>query len=128
MSLAGAAREVSEHASALARLELELARREVGRRATRLAVGLAIGLLAAVLAVLALGFALAAAASGLDAVLPQWAAILVVAGAALLVTIVLGLIAASLLRRGVPVPEQALAEARLTMERLRETDGDGRGD
>ena len=126
MSIAAAASRVRRQVSELAELELELARRELKRESGRLGAGAVLALAAGVLAVLGLGFALAAAAAGLSAVLPAWAAILCVAAAVSLVAAIAGAVGVSLLRRATPVPRQALQEARLTLERVREVSGNGR--
>jgi hypothetical protein len=115
-----AAKEVAEHASTLARLELELAGLEIKRKIG--ALGLGIGLLvgAAVFVFYGLGFGLAAGAAALALALPWWAALLIVFGALLLVALVLGLVGLSSIRKGTPpVPEQAVTEAKLTTEALK---------
>lgn len=115
-----AAKEVAEHASTLARLELELAGLELKRKigALGLGVGLAVG--AGVSLLLAFGFAFAAGAAALALALPTWAALLVVFGALSFIALVLGLVALASIRKGTPpVPEQAVTEARLTTEALK---------
>jgi membrane protein implicated in regulation of membrane protease activity len=85
-------------------------------------MGLGLGLVAgaAILSLFALGFGLAAAAAGIATATPLWAALLIVTGGLLLVTSVLALIGVARLREGTPpVPEQALEEARLTTEALK---------
>ena len=122
-SLGETAREVAEHASALARLEIELAALELKGKLTALAVGIALVLAAAVLALYGLGFALAGGAAGLATTVPMWAALLIVAGALFAVVAILALIAMRSFKRGTPpVPEQAIEEAKLTQEALT---GDG---
>ena len=78
--VAASAREVAERASALTRLELELAQLELKRKASELAVGSALAAGAAVLAAYAVAFLLAAAAAGIATTLPWWAALLIVGG------------------------------------------------
>ncbi|MDQ3891273.1 MAG: phage holin family protein [Actinomycetota bacterium] len=110
-----AVREVAEHASALGRLELELAALELKRKAASLAVGIALALAAAVFGLFALGFALAAAAAALATVLATWLSLLIVCGGLAFLALVLGLVALSGIRRGAPpVPEQAIEEAKET--------------
>jgi hypothetical protein len=117
--LGASAKAVAEHASAISRLEVELATLELKRKATELAVGSALSATAALLGLFALGFAFAAAAAGLATVMPWWAALLVVTGALLLVAAILVLVARSLFRRAAPpVPEGALREVRLTKEAI----------
>ncbi len=120
-----AARNVAEHASALARLELELAAQELKRKVGSLAAGIALLGLAGVIGLIALALAVAGAAAGVATALPTWAALLVVSGGALLLAAVLGLAGVAAVRKWTPpVPEQALAEARKTTEALRSNGGD----
>jgi hypothetical protein len=118
--LGSAAKQVAEHASALARLELELAKLEVGRKLAALGLGIGLGLGAAVLAVFAVAFLLAAAAAALATVISTWLALLVVGGALFLVTGLLGMLALASIKKGTPpVPEQAIREAQLTQTALK---------
>src|ERR687888_826656 len=111
--LGGAAKQVAEHASALARLELELAKLELGRKIAALGLGIGLGVGAAVLALFAVAFLLAAAAAGLATVISTWLALLVVGGALFLVTGLLGILALRSIKKGTPpVPEQAIREAK----------------
>ena len=115
-----AAKQVAEHASALARLELELAKLELARKVASLAKGIALGLAAAVLSLFMLGFLLAAGAAGLDTFMPTWLALLIVGGALLLLVGLLGMLALGAIRKGTPpVPEQAIREAKLTSNALK---------
>jgi Putative Actinobacterial Holin-X, holin superfamily III len=119
-SLGAAAKQVAEHASALVRLELELAKLELTRKVAALVTGIVLGLGAAVLALFMLGFLLAAGAAGLDTFMPTWLALLIVAGALLLLVGLLGLLALGRIRKGTPpVPEQAIREAKLTQAALK---------
>ena len=119
-----AAKQVAEHASALARLELELAKLELTRKVASLAKGIALGLAAAVLSLFMLGFLLAAGAAGLDTFMPTWLALLIVGGALLLLVGLLGMLALGAIRKGTPpVPEQAIREAKLTQSALRSDGG-----
>jgi Putative Actinobacterial Holin-X, holin superfamily III len=124
-SLGGAAKEVAEHASALVRLELELAKLEIGRKVGALGIGIAFGIGAALVAVYAVGFLFATIAAALATFLPTWLALLIVTLFLLLVTGVLGWLALSRIKKGTPpVPEQAIEEAKLTSEALK-SDGSG---
>jgi hypothetical protein len=115
-----AAREVAEHASTLARLELELAALEIKKKVAALGIGIGLVVGAGVFLFYGVGFGLAAGAAGLATVVSTWLALLIVFGALLLVGVVLALVGLSLIKRGTPpVPEQAVAEARLTTEALR---------
>jgi hypothetical protein len=117
--LGDAAKQVAERASTLARLEARLAAVELKEKLSTLSVGIGLGVGAGVFALFGLGFLLAAAAAGLALTLPWWASLLIVGGALVLLALILGLVAAGRLRSGAPVPEQAIAEAKLTTEALR---------
>ena len=118
--LGASAKQVAEHASALARLEIELAVLEVKRKIASLARGIAFGLVAAVLALYALGFGLGSAAAGIATVTSVWAALLIVTGILVLLVALFGALALISIKRGAPLaPEQAIREAKLTSEALR---------
>jgi membrane-bound ClpP family serine protease len=118
--LGAAAKAVSERISAIVRLELDLAVAELKRKVVALGLGIALVLGAAILALFMLGFLLAAAAVALAIVLPTWAALLVTAGILLLVSGALGFVGVTALAKGSPpVPEQAIEEAKLTTEALK---------
>jgi hypothetical protein len=115
-----AAKEVAEHASTLARLELELAALEVKRKVAALGVGIGLVASAGVFLLFALGFGLAAGAAALALVVSTWVALLIVFGALVLFSLLLVLIGRNAIKKGTPpVPEQALEEARLTTRALR---------
>jgi Putative Actinobacterial Holin-X, holin superfamily III len=115
-----AAKQVAEHASALARLELELAGLELKRKAGALGAGAGLGLGAALLALFALGFAFATIAAALALVVDWWLALLIVTVGLVVLAGVLALVAVQLIKRGTPpVPEQAIREAKLTSEALK---------
>jgi membrane protein implicated in regulation of membrane protease activity len=115
-----AAKHVAEHASTLARLELELALLEVKRKVAALGMGIGLSIGAGVLGLFALGFGLAAVAAALALVLPTWAALLIVFGLLVLLSTILLLVGLSAIRKGAPpVPEQAIREAKLTTEAIR---------
>jgi uncharacterized membrane protein YqjE len=116
----GAAKQVAEHASALARLEIELASLELKRKAGALGAGAGLGVGAAVLGLFAFGFLLATITAALSIFLDTWLALLLVTVALLALAGVLGLMALKRVKRGTPpVPEQAIAEAKLTSEALK---------
>jgi hypothetical protein len=119
-SLGAAAKQVAEHAGAVARLEMELATLELKRKVSALGVGIGFAVVAALLGVYALGFGLATVAAALAIFLPTWLALLIVFGALLLLAAVLGLVGLRKIKRGSPpVPEQAIHEAKLTTAALR---------
>jgi hypothetical protein len=118
--LGAAARLVADRARSIVRLELQLAAAELKKKV--IALGLGIGLLvgAALFGVFALGFGLAAAAAAIATAVSTWLALLIVTGGLLLLAGVLGALGIGALRRGTPpLPEQALEEARLTTEALK---------
>jgi membrane protein implicated in regulation of membrane protease activity len=120
LSLSGAARRVADHARSLVRLELELAAAEVKHKLATLAAGIGLGLAAALLGFFAVAFALAAAAAGISTTLPVWEALLIMFGGLVVLAGILAASGVALLRRGSPpVPEQALEEAKLVTEALR---------
>jgi membrane protein implicated in regulation of membrane protease activity len=122
--LSGAARRVSDHARSIVQLELQLAAAEVKRKVVALAAGIGLVVTAAVLGLLALVFGVAAAAAGIATALPVWSALLVMFGGLVLLAGLLGAIGVGFLRKGAkPVPEKAIAEARLTTEALRNGHG-----
>lgn len=122
--LGTAAKQVAEHASSLARLEIELAKLELTRKVTALALGIGLGLGAAVFALFAVGFLLAAAAAALATTISTWLALLLVGAGLFLVTGLLGMLALASVKKGTPpVPEQAIHEAKLTQTALKSDAG-----
>ena len=118
--LGALAKRVAEHASALVRLELELAALELKRKLTTLAVGIGLGIGAAVVAVFALGFLFATVAAALATFLSTWLALLIVTLGLFVLAAVLGLVAVAKIKKGTPpVPEQAIHEAKLTTSALK---------
>jgi hypothetical protein len=119
-TLGRAAKQVAEHASTLARLELELAAMELKAKVAALGIGAVLGVGALFFVFYAIGFAFATIAAALATFMPTWLALLLVtvlliAGAGLL-----GLLAVRSFRRGAPpVPEQAIEEAKLTTAALK---------
>jgi hypothetical protein len=125
-SLGSAAKDVAEHASALVRLELELAKLEIGRKVGALGAGIGLGLGAAVVAVYGIGFLFATIAVALALVLDLWLAMLIVTIGLFAVAALLGVLALGRIKRGTPpLPEQAIEEARLTTEALKHDGDDG---
>jgi hypothetical protein len=122
--LGAAVKEVAERASAIVRLELELAAMELRRKVVSLGLGIALLLGAAVFLVFMLGFVFATIAAALATAMPTWAALLVTTGILFLSSGVLGVLGLAKIKKGTPpVPEQAIREAKLTTEALK---SDGR--
>jgi hypothetical protein len=123
--LGAAAKIVAEHASALVRLEIELATMEIRRKVVALGLGIAFAIGAAVFLVFMLGFLLAAIAAAFATIVSTWLALLITAGILLVLAGVLGALAIGRFRKGTPpVPQQAIREARLTADALK-SDGSG---
>jgi uncharacterized membrane protein len=118
--LGAAARQVAEHASAVARLEVQLAAVELKKKAVALGVGIGLAVGAALFGLLMIGFAFATLAAVFATFLSTWLALLVVTGILFALSGLLGLLAIGRFSKGTPpVPEQALREARLTSEALK---------
>ncbi|HEV2712541.1 MAG TPA: phage holin family protein [Gaiellaceae bacterium] len=118
--LGTSAKLVAEKASAIARLELELAAIEVKRKVV--ALGLGFGLLAGALLVLVygVGFLFATIAAALATFLSVWLSLLIVTAFLFVVTGVLAFVGVKKVQRGTPpVPEQAIDEAKLTTQALK---------
>ncbi len=115
-----AAKQVAEHASTLAKLELELAGLELKQKASALGAGAGLGVGAAVVALYAVGFLFATIAVALAIVVDAWLAVLIVTVGLFLLAGVLGLLARARIKRATPpVPELAIREAKLTSEALK---------
>lgn len=124
-TLGSAAKDVAEHASALVRLEIELAKLEISRKLGSLGIGVGLGAGAALFGLYAVGFLFATIAAGLATVVDVWLALLIVTLFLLAFTGILGLLAFNRIQKGTPpVPEQAIEEAKLTSEALK-SDGSG---
>lgn len=119
-SVGAAAKQVAEHASTLAKLELELAGLELKQKAGSFGAGVGLGVGAALLALYGLGFLFATAAVALALVVDTWLAVLIVSLSLFALAALLGLLAKSRIKRATPpVPEQAIREAKLTTEALK---------
>src|ERR1700761_148793 len=111
----GAAKLVADHASSLAKLELELAALELKKKVTALGIGIGLGVGAALFGFFMLGFALATIAAVLATFLATWLALLIVTAALGLLAGTCGMLALGRIKKGTPpVPEQAIREAKLT--------------
>jgi Putative Actinobacterial Holin-X, holin superfamily III len=120
IGLSGATKRVADHARSFVRLELQLAASELKRKAAALGVGIGLAAAAALFGLIALAFGLAAATAGIATALPVWLSLLIMFGGLLLVAAILGGAGIAMLKKGAkPVPEQAIEEARLTTEAIR---------
>jgi len=116
----GAAKDVAEHASAIARLELELAGLELKKKGGQIGLGIGLGAGAALLALYCIGFLFATLAAVLATFMPWWLSLLIVTLVLLAAAAGLGWFAKSSIQKGSPpVPEQAIEEAKLTQTALK---------
>jgi len=119
-SLGATAKDVAEHASALARLEVQLAQLELKQKIAALGFGAALGAGALVVAIYAVGFLFATIAAALATTLDLWLSLLIVTVVLFLVVGLLGLLAMSRFKKGSPpLPSQAIEEAKQTTEALK---------
>jgi hypothetical protein len=118
--IGGAAKLVADKASSVVRLELALAAAELKRKLRALGLGIVMVAGAAVFVVLGLIVGLATIAAALATVFSTWLALLIVTGGLFVLAGVLAVLGIGRIKKGTPpVPEQAIAEARLTAEALR---------
>lgn len=116
----GAAKQVAEHASSIAKLELELATLELKKKVTSLAVGIGLGIGAALFALFMFGFLFATIAAALATFLATWLALLIVTLFLGALAGLLGVLALGRIKKGTPpVPEQAIREAKLTQAAIK---------
>ena len=115
-----AAKQVAEHASSIARLEMQLAALELKKKAVALGLGVGLGIGAALFGFLALVFSFLTVAAAFATFLAWWASLLITTGVLGGLAATLGLLAIGRLRKGSPpVPEQAIHEAKLTTEAIK---------
>jgi len=112
-----AAKEFVERGRSIVRLEIELALLEIKTKLTRIGLGVGLAAGAAVVAVFALGFLFASIAAAIALALPLWASLLIVSATLFGITAVLALLGVRSIKAGTPpLPEEAIAEAKLTTE------------
>jgi uncharacterized membrane protein YqjE len=115
-----AAKNVAEHASSLARLELELAALELKKKVVALGIGIGMGVGALLFVLFGLGFTFATIAAALATAMSTWLALLITTGILFGLAALLGVLALGRIRKGTPpVPEQAIEEAKRTTEALK---------
>jgi len=120
--------EVSDRVTNLIREEIELAKAEVGRKATTLLKGIIAVAAGAVFGVFAIFIGLEAAAWGINAVLVQgagdiWEGFLIVFGILAILAVLSFAIASRLLKSGPPTPTMAIDEAKRIRETVATTSG-----
>ena len=119
--LGNAVQEVTERASLLIREEIELAKREVTDKVSKLIKGAVVGLVAGIFAVFGLIYLLDALAWGIwelfDMDRDFWVGFLIVAVLLFLIGGIAGFLAARFLKRGSPpTPQMAIEEGKLIKE------------
>jgi Putative Actinobacterial Holin-X, holin superfamily III len=118
--LGAAAKAVSERISSIVRLEIQLAVTELKRKVVALGLGIGLLLGAGIFMLFMLGFAFATVAAAFATFLSTWLALLIVTGILLAIAGMLGFLGISSLAKGTPpVPEQAIEEAKLTTQALK---------
>jgi hypothetical protein len=118
--LGGAAKVVADRARSIVRLEIQLALAELKRKVAALGIGIAMLAGAALFALFALAFALATIAAAIATALSTWLALLIVTGGLFFVVGVLVVVGIVSIKKGTPpVPEQAIREAKLTAEAVK---------
>ncbi|HEY6961905.1 MAG TPA: phage holin family protein [Gaiellaceae bacterium] len=111
----GAAKLVADHASSIAKLEIELAVLELKKKVVALGLGIGLGVGAAIFGLFMLGFLFATVAAVLATFLSTWLALLIVTVFLGVLAGTLGILALGSIKKGSPpVPEQAIREAKLT--------------
>jgi hypothetical protein len=120
ISFGGAAKVVADKTRSIVQLELALAAAELKKKLIALGIGIGLLVAAALFGVLAVAFALATIAAALATAVSTWLALLIVTGGLLLLVAALAVVGIRLVSKGTPpVPVQAIAEAKLTTEVLR---------
>lgn len=115
-----AAKLVADKASSVVRLELALAAAELKRKLRALGLGIVLVAGAAVFVLFGLVLGLATIAAALATVFATWLALLIVTGGLFVFAGVLAVLGIGRIKKGTPpMPEQAIAEAKLTAEALR---------
>ena len=115
-----AAKLVADKASSVVRLELALAAAELKRKLRALGFGIVLVAGAAVFVLFGLVLGLATIAAALATVFATWLALLIVTGGLFVLAGVLAVLGIGRIKKGTPpVPEQAIAEAKMTAEALK---------
>jgi uncharacterized membrane protein YqjE len=121
-SVADLVRDVTKLVPQLVRAELTLAKAELAEKGKQAGVGAGLFGGSGLFAFFSLAALVAAAILGLAEVLPGWAAALIVAGTLLVLAGLLALVGRSQVRRAIPpMPEQAVMNARLDVEAMKES-------
>ena len=113
-----------EQVQLLVQREIELVKTEIVEKLKAIGTGAGLLLGAVVTLMFFIGVLLTLAIIGLSAVLPAWAAALIVAGVLLLVAVILGLVGYRVLMSGMPpVPTESIASIKKDISAIK---GEGR--
>jgi len=113
-----------EQVQLLVQREIELVKTEIVEKLKAIGAGAGLLLGAVVTLMFFIGVLLTLAIIGLSAVLPAWAAALIVAGVLLLVAVILGLVGYRVLMSGMPpVPTESIASIKKDISAIK---GEGR--
>jgi hypothetical protein len=118
--MGGAAKLVADRARSIVRLEIQLAAAELKKKVAALGIGIGLLVGALLFGFFALAFALATAAAAIATTMSVWLALLIVTGALVVLAGLLVTLGIALIRKSAPpVPEQAIQEAKLTAEAVK---------
>ena len=118
--LRAAIKRVATHATAVGRLEAELAQLELKRKVASIGIGAGLAIGAALFSLFTVIFLLGTLTAVLAIWLATWLALLIMTAFLAAVTGTLALVAVRLFKKGSPpLPEQAIREAKLTREAIR---------
>ena len=120
-ALRAAIRRVAAHATAVGRLEAELAQLELKKKVTSIGIGAGLAIGAVLFSLFTVIFLLGTLTAVLAIWLDTWLALLIMTVFLAVVAAALALVAVRLFKKGAPpLPEQAIREAKLTREALRQ--------
>jgi len=115
-----AAKLVAERARSIVRLELQLAAAELKQKVSTIAIGIALLVAALVFALFLVAFILATITAAIATAVSPWLALLIMVAAITVLTAGLAALGIAMIKKGTPpLPEQALEEARLTAEAVK---------
>ena len=119
--LRAAIRRVAAHATAVGRLEAELAQLELKKKVTSIGIGAGLAIGAVLFSLFTVIFLLGTLTAVLAIWLDTWLALLIMTVLLAVVAAALALVAVRLFKKGAPpLPEQAIREAKLTREAIRQ--------
>jgi Flp pilus assembly protein TadB len=119
-STADLVHDLTQQVSHLARTEVELATRELKRKAKHAGIGVGVAGAGGLLAFYGGGVLIAACVLLLALVLPAWAAALIVAGVLFAMAGIAMLVARKQLKQGAPMPSPALESAKQDIQTVKE--------